>query len=140
MRKTQARIEEFRYKGKLVAVLYRNGFQKVGAHAIFFSDPKSSLQLGGGIYPKNHFGEPHDHDWGESLKAHYEELLHLDRGKMRINLYGDDRKKFVSFLMQTGDSVHLVSGGHSFEMLTSCSCIEVKQGPFKGQNKRYFEG
>lgn len=138
MRSRSARVREYRYKGKLVAVLFRKGFQKVGKHAVFFSDPKSSLQIGGGVYPTNHFGEPHDHDRRQALRAHYEELLHLDRGRMKVTLYGDDRKKFASFIMQTGDTVHLISGGHSFEMLTSCRCVEVKQGPFKGQNKRYF--
>ena len=134
----RSRVREFRYKGKLVAVLYTNGFQKVGKHAIFLSDPKSSLQIGGGVYPKNHLGEAHEHDRRKALKAHYEELLHLDRGKMRVNLYGDDRNKFASFLMQTGDTVHFISGGHSFHMLTSCKCIEIKQGPYMGQNKTFF--
>ena len=134
----QSRVREFRYKGKLVAVLYSNGFQLPGKHAAFLSDPKSSLQIGGGVYPKNHHGDAHEHDRRQTLKAHYEELLHLDRGKMRVSLYGDDRNKFSSFLMQTGDTVHLISGGHSFNMLTKCKCIEIKQGPYIGQNKIYF--
>jgi len=139
MQSTPQRVREYSHKGKLIAVLYRRGFQKVGKHAVFLSDPKSSLQVGGGIYRKNHIGEPHDHDRRQVLKTHYEELLHLDDGRMRVSLYGDDRKKFTSFVMQTGDTLHLISGGHSFEMLTDCRCIEVKQGPYGGQNKRYFD-
>jgi hypothetical protein len=131
-------IREFWYKGTLIAVLVTNEFESVGPHALFFSDPKSSLQVGAGTYPKGHVGEPHDHERSRVLEAHYEELLHLDRGRMEVSLYGNDRKKFATFMMKTGETIHLISGGHAFRMLTACRCIEVKQGPYAGQNKKYF--
>lgn len=138
MQSKSKHVREFQYDGVLIAVLMKKGFLRMGEHAVFISSPKSSLQLGAGIYPKNHVAEPHDHARHEVLKAHYEELIHLDSGRMKVHLFGDDRRRFASFIMQTGDTVHLISGGHSFEMLTDCRCIEVKQGPYTRQNKRFF--
>lgn len=131
-------IREFRYKGDLIAVLVSTKFRHVSPHALFFSNPNSSLQVGAGTYPKGHIGEPHDHRRDQVVQARYEELLHLDKGRMEVSLYGNDRKKFATFVMKTGETIHLISGGHGFRMLTTCRCIEVKQGPFVRQNKNYF--
>ncbi len=131
-------IKEFRYGNKVIAVLVKREFQKVGKHANFISDPNSSLQLGVGLYPKGHIADAHTHDWREGHNVGYEELLHLDRGRMRVNLYGNGKVKFASFVMRAGDTVHFTSGGHSFEMLTPCKCIEVKQGPYEKENKRFL--
>ena len=131
-------IKEFRYGNRVVAVLVKREFQKLDNHASFVSDPKSSLQLGVGLYPKSHIAGVHTHDWREDHRVGYEELLHLVRGRMRVNLYGDGKDKFTSFVMRAGDTVHFTSGGHSFEMLTQCKCIEVKQGTYVGENKRFL--
>ncbi len=42
-------------------------------------------------------------------------------------------------VMKGGDTVHLISGGHGFKMLSPCKCIEIKQGPYQGwNNKKVF--
>ena len=128
-------VEEFRHNDELVAVLIRKQFQnrKTADHAIFVSTNERSLLLGVGHYPKNHVGPAHTHEKVLS-KAEYEELLHLVRGKMRVELYGDDKINFASVVMRPGDTIHFVSGGHGFKMLSSCMCIEVIQGAFAGRN------
>ena len=43
--------------------------------------------------------------------------------------------------MHAGDVILLVSGGHGFQALEEVEMIEVKQGPYTGeQDKRRFEG
>ena len=38
--------------------------------------------------------------------------------------------------MKTGDVILLVSGGHGFEMLEESEIIEVKQGPYAGEEDK----
>jgi hypothetical protein len=43
-------------------------------------------------------------------------------------------------VLETGDVILLVSGGHGFEMLEDSEMIEVKQGPYTGDSdKTRFE-
>jgi len=133
-------IEEFRHNGELVAVLIRREFmsREMSNHAKYISAKNLSLQFGVGHYPKNYVAPRHAHEKRES-NARYEELIHLVRGRMRVDLYGKGKVKFKTVTMRGGDSIHLVSGGHGFKMLSPCKCIEIKQGPFTGeQNKTQF--
>jgi hypothetical protein len=42
--------------------------------------------------------------------------------------------------LQTGDVILLIQGGHGFEMLEETEIIEVKQGPYAGeQDKTRFK-
>jgi len=134
-------VKEFRYGDELIALLVTKEFRnrRPTDHATFVSADNQSLQLGVGHYPKGLSPPSHTHEKVQ-LNAHYEELIHLIKGRMRVDLYGNDSVNFASFMMKGGDTVHLISGGHGFEMLSPCKCIEVKQGPYQGwNNKKVFE-
>lgn len=133
-------VREYKHNGKLVALLVRREFQnrRPSKHATFVSANSQSLQLGVGYYPRYLRAPAHTHRRMD-LKARYEELLHLVRGRMRVDLYSTDKVKFASLVMRAGDTAHFVSGGHGFTMLSPCKCIEIKQGPYLGRkNKDLF--
>jgi len=54
----------------------------------------------------------------------------------------DRNKKFVcDRILERGDVILLVSGGHGFEFLEDTELIEVKEGPYMGvDDKERFEG
>ena len=69
-----------------------------------------------------------------------QEVLLIRCGCVRINLYSSDKKFITSRDLKAGDVILLCGGGHSFEMLEETSMIEVKQGPYAGeQDKTRFE-
>jgi hypothetical protein len=134
-------IKEFKHDGETIAILVKKGFRnkEPAKHATFISSDDCSLQLGIGYYPKGLRAPAHTHERA-TQKSQYEELLHLVRGRMKVDLYTQKRVKFTSFIMEAGETVHLISGGHGFTMITPCKCIEVKQGPYTGRNnKAVFE-
>jgi hypothetical protein len=134
-------IKEYKYDGELIALLVKREFQNrtPTRHAAFISSENQSLQLGIGYYPKDLRAPAHTHK-KTILKVRYEELLHVIRGRMKVDLYNKNKTKFASFVMRPGDTVHLISGGHGFKMLSPCKCVEVKQGPYLGyNNKNIFE-
>ncbi|MBA4369741.1 MAG: hypothetical protein C0403_19110, partial [Desulfobacterium sp.] len=65
-----------------------------------------------------------------------QEVLFVKKGKIEVDFYDDERKYIVSKLISTGDVLLLASGGHGFRMIEQSEIIEVKQGPYAGDNDK----
>ena len=63
-------------------------------------------------------------------------MLFIKRGKVKIDFYDDSRNLIDTKILVTGDVILLASGGHGFEMLEQTEMIEVKQGPFAGEQDK----
>jgi hypothetical protein len=58
---------------------------------------------------------------------------------VRVDFYDDDKSYLESRVLYSGDVILLAFGGHGFEMLEPTEIIEVKQGPYAGdQDKTRF--
>ncbi|MBB5462005.1 hypothetical protein [Paraburkholderia sp. Cpub6] len=55
---------------------------------------------------------------------------------MMVKLYTADRKFLTSRVLCAGDVILLASGGHGFEVIDDVSFIEVKQGPYVGEQEK----
>jgi hypothetical protein len=55
----------------------------------------------------------------------------MKRGRLRVDFYDDDQKYVESRVLEAGDVILLVQGGHGFEVLEEAEFFEVKQGPYK---------
>jgi hypothetical protein len=66
-----------------------------------------------------------------------QETLFLRRGKLRVDFYDDDRRYLESRILEAGDAILLVQGGHGFEVLEDLEMFEVKQGPYKDDKIRF---
>ena len=55
---------------------------------------------------------------------------------MRCDFYTDDKEYLKSVVVTDGDVILLVSGGHGFECLEETMMLEVKQGPYAGENDK----
>jgi mannose-6-phosphate isomerase-like protein (cupin superfamily) len=70
-----------------------------------------------------------------------QEVLFIKRGKLRVDFYDKNQIYLESYVLETGDAILLASGGHGFEVLEEVEVIEVKQGPYCGENdKTRFTG
>lgn len=70
-----------------------------------------------------------------------QEVLFIKKGKLRVDFYDDNEQYLESRILEAGDVILLVSGGHGFTVLEEVEMIEVKQGPYSGdQDKRRFTG
>ena len=65
-----------------------------------------------------------------------QEVLFLRRGKVKVELFSSDHQYLQTSILQSGDVILLCGGGHSFEMLEDSSIIEVKQGPYAGDDDK----
>ena len=69
-----------------------------------------------------------------------QEVLWIRQGSVRLNLYNSQRGLVCAPVLFKDDLILLCGGGHSFEMLEETIMVEVKQGPYAGENdKTRFE-
>jgi hypothetical protein len=68
------------------------------------------------------------------------EVVFVRRGKLRVDFYQEDQTYVSSRVLEGGDVILLVAGGHGFEVLEAVEMFEVKQGPYAGdEDKCRFE-
>jgi len=89
-------------------------------------------QLGFVVYKGGESIVPHTHvPMNRSLVGTSEVLL-IKSGRVEIDLYTKEKKFVVTRVMNQGDIILLVSGGHGFRMQEDTVMVEVKQGPYIG--------
>jgi hypothetical protein len=127
-------IDRIFHDGIELAVIIRTSYFKEG---IEFVTPGSySQQLGYMCRPANYVIQPHLHN-PVAREVHYtHEVLFIKAGKLRVDFYSPAREYLESKVLQGGDVILLVSGGHGFAMIEQTEIIEVKQGPYVGDSDK----
>lgn len=105
----------------------------------FFTPSDFSQQL---AYMRRPAGEViHAHIHNPVLRhvTYTQEVLFVRAGKLKVDFYSNERQYLESRVLGQGDVILLASGGHGLEMLEDTELIEVKQGPYAGENdKEHF--
>ncbi len=130
-------IEEIKHQNLLLAILIRNNYQAEGVH--FFTPNDYSQQLAYINHPRGHIIQPHIHNPVFRSVHFTKEVLFIKLGKVRVDFYDNNKIYLESRVLTTGDVILLAYGGHGFQMLEASEIIEVKQGPYVGdQDKTRF--
>lgn len=132
-------IQHITHNQKLLAIIIRRNFEKQGIE--FFTPNNFSQQLAYMNRPAGYVIPPHVHNLVKREVELTQEVLFIKSGKVRVDFYDDERNYLESIILEAGDVILLAHGGHGFEMLEPCEMIEVKQGPYAGdQDKTRFTG
>lgn len=121
-------------KGKTIAVIIPAEFKEEGIH--FFTPNEYSQQLAYMKRPKSYIITRHTHNIVQREVFNTLETLFIRKGRVRVDFYTAEKDFIESYELKTGDVILLVSGGHGFEMLEETEIIEVKQGPFLGDQDK----
>jgi mannose-6-phosphate isomerase-like protein (cupin superfamily) len=128
-----------KHEEQLLAVIVRRDFREPGI--TFFTEDELSQQMGFMRHPAGKVIEPHVHNHISRSVNYTQEALFIRSGKIRVDFYSDAQRYLFSHVLQAGDVVLLISGGHGFEVLEEVEMIEVKQGPYAGdRDKTRFVG
>ena len=127
-------LEQVIHEGKLLSVIIRANFQKDGIE--FFTPDNFSQQLGYMKRGEGYVIPPHVHNLAAREVILTQEVLYIKSGKVRVDFYDDDQRYLESRVLGTGDVILLAQGGHGFEMLETSEIIEVKQGPYVGEEDK----
>lgn len=120
--------------GNPSAIVIRQNFSVAGIE--FFSPSSFSQQLGLMTRPAGYQVAPHIHNVVERKISITQEVLFIRSGTCKINLFRVDKSIEYSIDLHKGDVVLLAQGGHEVVMLTECDILEVKQGPYAGDNDK----
>jgi hypothetical protein len=118
----------------LLSIIIRTSFQKDGIS--FFTPGDFSQQLGYMNRPAGYIIDPHVHNMVERKVTLTQEVLFIKSGKVRVDFYNDDKIYLHSRILEQGDVILLAAGGHGFEILEQAEIIEVKQGPYCGDEDK----
>ena len=130
-------IETIESGGKHLALILRNDYTAEGIQ--FFTPDTYSQQLGYMKRPTGYVIPPHVHNPVKREVEYTKEVLIIRRGVVRVDFYSEDQIYLESATLRAGDIVLLAYGGHGFEMLEDAEIVEVKQGPYAGdQDKTRF--
>jgi mannose-6-phosphate isomerase-like protein (cupin superfamily) len=131
-------IEKVVVDGVLYAIIVRRDFGEPGIH--FFTPGDFSQQLGYMSHPQGHRIAPHVHREVDRNVRRTQEVLVIRKGRLRVDFYDDTRHRVGSRTLAAGDVMLLVQGGHGFQVVEACEMIEIKQGPYLGdEDKVRFE-
>jgi len=132
-------FETLKVGDQLFAIIVSRDFNKSGIH--FFTPNDLSQQLAYMRHPAGKVIDPHVHN-PVSRNVHYtQEVLVIKKGKLRVDFYDNNQSYLESRVLEEGDVILLSTGGHGFEVLEEVEMIEVKQGPYAGdQDKTRFTG
>lgn len=132
-------VEEVRKKNKLLALIIRNDYACEGVD--FLTPNEYSQQVAYMHHPIGKSIDAHVHNMVHRNVVMTQEVLFIKKGILRVDFYDEYEDYLESRELYAGDVILLVSGGHGFRVLEEVEMIEVKQGPYAGENdKRRFAG
>jgi mannose-6-phosphate isomerase-like protein (cupin superfamily) len=132
-------IEQIEHNGEMLALIVRDEYSEPGIS--FFTPHDLSQQLAYMQHPAGKIIDAHVHNPVPRSVAYTQETLFIKRGRLRVDFFDEQHQYLESWELKAGDVILLIKGGHGFEVLEDLEMIEVKQGPYAGdQDKTRFVG
>jgi len=127
-------IENITHNSLNLAIIIRASFQKEGIQ--FFTPDNYTQQLAYMNRPAGYVIQPHLHNPVKREVEFTKEVIFIKSGMVRVDFYDESQKYLKSSVLHQGDVILLAYGGHGFEILENCEMIEVKQGPYAGEQDK----
>lgn len=125
-------IETIACRGLVLAYVARGGAPP--AATTFLTPDDCNLQVGHVVYPAGGEIPRHMHLPLERHVVGTAEVLVVQRGRCEVDVYAEDRQVVATRELRAGDILIAVAGGHGFRVLEDTVLLEVKQGPYLGDN------
>ena len=127
-------IEEIEFDKIFYALIIRKDYSQEGIR--FFTPEDFSQQLAFMSRPTGHQIQPHFHREVQRDVRLTQEVLIIRKGRLRVDFYTKEKHLAGYRILEAGDVILLAEGGHGFEMLEDCEMIEIKQGPYLGDQDK----
>jgi hypothetical protein len=127
---TMQTIEHITWSDQHIATIIRRDFMP--AETTFISPDSYYQQLGFVVYPKDGVVARHSHLPLQRHLVGTPETLLIRKGRTEVELYAMDKTMLGSWVLEEGDMIQLVAGGHCFKCLEDTIFLEIKQGPYTG--------
>ena len=116
-------------KGNLLAIVKR--FQDINQEREFLTENKYEMQFASFDLPSGINIKRHIHNIQKRTVHNTTEAIVVLEGEIKISLYSEDDRSFVSsIVLYKGDSILMLYGGHEIDVLNDSKLVEFKQGPY----------
>jgi len=120
--------------GELLAKVYSHKLKADGVS--FLTEKDYPLQIGLIQHREDKVIRPHKHAKIVSrVECQVQEFIYVEKGKVKVKVYDDDFRLVETTFLRNGDSMLQIAGGHEFLIYKGARLIEVKQGPYLGDDK-----
>jgi hypothetical protein len=126
-------IEKIEWNDEVFALILRADYELEGVN--FITSQDNPLQLGVLKHQQGSRIKPHIHRSFPKTIKEVQEVLHIEYGKVEAEFYETGGKKVGAVILKSGDTILLLLGGHGFNILEDSKIIEIKQGPYRGEDK-----
>jgi mannose-6-phosphate isomerase-like protein (cupin superfamily) len=126
--------EELIIDGQLCAIVLRADYDQSGIQ--FFTANELSQQLASMSYKPGKVIPAHTHRPVRREVFYTQEALFIRKGRLRVDFYSAEQEYCRSRILEAGDVILLIAGGHGFEVLEELNMVEVKQGPYAGDKDK----
>jgi len=132
-------VQFIKKKETIIAIIIKNNYSCEGVD--FITPGDYSQQVAYMHHPTGKVIDAHLHNLVHRNVVMTQEVLFIKKGKLRVDFYDNYEDYLESTVLESGDVILLVSGGHGFTVLEEVEMIEVKQGPYSGdKDKVRFTG
>jgi mannose-6-phosphate isomerase-like protein (cupin superfamily) len=127
-------IEKIEINSEIISIIVRKNFREPGIN--FFTPNDYSQQLAFMSHPLGKEIQPHIHKKVQREVNYTQETLFIRKGKLQVDFYTDEQAFLESRILEAGDVILLIKGGHGFKVLEDLEMFEVKQGPYAGDEDK----
>jgi mannose-6-phosphate isomerase-like protein (cupin superfamily) len=127
-------IKNIVHNSRQLAIIIKSNYYKEGVE--FFTPDDYSQQLAYMSHAKGKKIDAHVHNKVTRDVHLTQEVLVIRKGKLRVDFYTQEQEYLESTILESGDVILLASGGHGFEVLEDLEMIEIKQGPYIGEEDK----
>ena len=131
---TAESVETISHEGRIVCVLVRSQPMPEVTH--FYTAPDLPMQFGKIVYPAGSRIARHSHRKVTRSFSETTEVLVVQKGRIVVDVYSDDRTFLCSRELEAGDVIVQITGGHGFEFAEDTVLLEIKQGPYLGDQEK----
>tara|TARA_Y100000310_G_C20213598_1_gene592490 strand:- start:58 stop:471 length:414 start_codon:yes stop_codon:yes gene_type:complete len=106
----------------------------------FLTEDEDAFQVGLMEREEGYTVEPHQHTERPIELSTVSEFIYVEKGKVKVTVFDEEWNELDQHELSGGDSLLFLRGGHSLEVLEAARMIEVKQGPYPGEeNAKIFQ-
>lgn len=117
-------------EGRLLAYKIGSG---VPAGLQAYSRDEDFIQVLSWNYETGKKLQAHLHLRSPRVSTHTQEAIVVISGRLRADIYTEDRRVLQQLIVKTGECMVFLEGGHGYEILeTGTRVFEVKNGPYPG--------
>jgi len=124
-------METVKHNGRILAYVQRGTRYREGLD--FITDEAQPIQVGTWAYNNGHALRAHRHKENHRTISRTQEFVIVTAGRIMANVFSDSFELLRTFVMDPGDFMITLGGGHSFMILADGTrVVEVKNGPYTG--------